>query len=85
MTTRGCHLVRAASVGRDEQLPAKKVINMKIIAGLRIHVERVIRRIRVYKILDMHSCLPLSMMDILDDVVCIVCGLVNLQDRICKI
>ncbi|KAK3881935.1 hypothetical protein Pcinc_013659 [Petrolisthes cinctipes] len=85
LTARGCHLARPASVGKDEQLPAKKVVDMKIIAGLRIHVERVIRRIRVYKILDMHSCVPLSMMDILDDIVRIVCGLVNLQERICKI
>ncbi|KAK3890145.1 hypothetical protein Pcinc_005878 [Petrolisthes cinctipes] len=85
LTARGCHLARPVSVGKDEQLPAKKVVDMKIIAGLRIHVERVIRRIRVYKILDMHSCVPLSMMDILDDIVRIVCGLVNLQERICKI
>ncbi|KAK3891709.1 hypothetical protein Pcinc_004418 [Petrolisthes cinctipes] len=85
LTARGCHLARPASVGKDEQLPAKKVVDMKIIAGLRIHLERVIRRIRVYKILDMHSCVPLSMMDVLDDIVRIVCGLVNLQERICKI
>lgn len=85
LDARGCHLARPASVSQGEQLPARKVLNMKIIAGLRIHVERVIRRIRVYRILAMHSCLPLSMMDLVDNIVYIVCGLVNLQERICKI
>lgn len=85
LSARGCHLSRPASVGQGEQLSASKVKEMKIIAGLRIHVERVIRRIRVYKILDMHSCLPLSMIDLIDDIVYIVSGLVNLQQPICKI
>lgn len=58
---------------------------MKRIAGLRIHIERVIRRIRVYKFLDMHSCIPLSMLNLMDDIVRIACGLVNLQDRIVKV
>lgn len=85
LAARGCHLERPASVSQGEQLSARTVLNMKIVAGLRIHVERVIRRIRVYKILDMHSCIPLSIMDLVDDIVYIACGLVNLHERICKI
>ena len=85
LIARGCHLARPASVSQGEQLSNRIVLNMKIVAGLRIHVERVIRRIRVYKILDMHSCIPPSMMDLLDNIVSTVCGLVNLQECICEI
>ncbi|KAK3871546.1 hypothetical protein Pcinc_023312 [Petrolisthes cinctipes] len=59
LVAKGCHLTRPASVAKDQKLPAKEVSRMKVIAGLRIHVERVIRRVRVFKILEMHSCVPL--------------------------
>lgn len=85
LATKGCRLLRPVSVGKDEKLPARDVFNMKRIAGLRIHIERMIRRIRVYKFLDMHSCIPLSMLYLMDDIVRIACGLVNLQDRIVKV
>lgn len=42
---RGCHLASPASIGQGEQLPNNKKLNMKIIAGLRIHVKRVIKGI----------------------------------------
>ena len=89
LAARGCHLARPASVAQGEQLPTSKVLSMKTIAGLRIHVEKVIRRILVYKILDMHSCLPLSVMDLLDNIVYsrfltyariwLLCGLTDLE------
>lgn len=85
LAARGCFLARPASISQGEQLSSKVVLNMKIVAGLRIHVERAIRRIRVHKFLDMHSFIPLSMMDLLDSIVIIACGLVNLQEPICKI
>lgn len=85
LVAKGCKLVRPVSVGKDEKLSKQDVVNMKTVAGLRIHIERVIRRVRVYKFLDMHSCIPLSMLDLVDDIVKIVCGLVNLQDRIVKV
>ena len=58
---------------------------MKVVAALRIHIERVIRRVRLYKFLNMHACVPLSMVDLLDDVVKIACGLITLQDRVVKV
>ena len=58
---------------------------MKRVAALRIHIERVIRRVSLYKFLNMHECVPLNMVDLLDDVVEIACGLINLQDRIVKV
>lgn len=48
-------------------------------------MKRVIRRVWVYKILEMHSCVPLSMIDLMDDIVKIVCGLVNLQESVNKV
>lgn len=85
LVARGCKLLRPVSVRKEEKLHAKDVLNLKRIAGLRIHIERVIRRVRVYRLLDMHSCVPLSMLDLMDDIVCIACGLVNHQERIVKI
>ena len=85
LVARGCHLIRPKSVAKDEHLTAKNVFQMKTIAGLRIHIERVIRRVRVFKFLEMHSGIRLSMVDLLDDIVQMVCGLVNLQPRIVKV
>ena len=44
--SRGGRLVRPPSVHKDEQ-PDSEVKKMKAIAGLRIHVERMIGRLRV--------------------------------------
>ena len=85
LALRGCRLLRPASVKKDEKLTKDDVLIMKTIAGLRIHIERVIRRVRVFRFVQMHSRVPLGMVDLLDDVVVIVCGLVNLQERIVKV
>ncbi|XP_043189316.1 uncharacterized protein LOC122363762 isoform X1 [Amphibalanus amphitrite] len=84
LARRGCSLVRPPSVQNGKQLDADEVVRMRTIAGVRIHIERVIARVRVFKMLSMHACTPLTMMDMLDDMVRIACGLVNLQDRITK-
>ena len=84
LAKRGCSLVRPPSVQRNEALSAGQVVKMRTIAGLRIHVERVIARVRVFKMLAMHSRIPLSMIDLVDSIVRVVCGLVNLQQRIVR-
>ncbi|KAF9801549.1 hypothetical protein SFRURICE_015043, partial [Spodoptera frugiperda] len=50
------------------------------IASLRIHVERVIRRLREFYMLKPHACVNLKHVKILDDIVIIACALINLQD-----
>lgn len=70
---------------KNEQLPDGDVLDMKTVAALRIHIERVIGRVRLFKFLSIHACVPLSMMDLLDDDVKVACGLVNLQERIVKV
>lgn len=44
LAARGCHLVHLASVAQGEQLPTNEVTNMNIVAGLRNHVGRVMRK-----------------------------------------
>ena len=85
LARRGCRLMRPASVRKDAKMSREDVLNMKTTAGLRIHIERVIRRVRVYRFVQMHARVPLSIVDRLDAVVVIVCGLVNLQERIIKV
>ncbi|KAK3884759.1 hypothetical protein Pcinc_010998 [Petrolisthes cinctipes] len=84
LVARGCKLVRPVSVKKNEQLASKDVFDMKAVAALRIHIERVIQRVRLFKFLCMHSCVPLSMVDFLD-VVKIACGMINSQERIVKV
>lgn len=51
------------------------------IASVRIHIERIMQRIRVYKILDK---IPHNLMNSLDDIIHIACVLVNVQPPIIK-
>ena len=82
---RRCSLVRPPSVRADTALTQEDVIQMRTVAGLRIHVERVIGRLRVFRALDIHARFPLAMVDLLDDAVTIGCALINLHERIVKI
>ena len=78
LAARGCRLVRPVSVKKKkEQLCARDILDMKVVAALRIHIERVIRWVRLYKFFTMHACVSLNMVDLLDDVVRIACGLID--------
>ncbi|KAJ8917054.1 hypothetical protein NQ315_012973 [Exocentrus adspersus] len=52
---------------------------------LRIHVERVIGRIREFNMLLPHACIDNHLISSLDDIIVIVCGLINIQDHLIKI
>ena len=60
-----------------KQLPADEVLRGRQIASLRIHVERVIGRIKNYTILK--STLPISMSRIANQIVSVCAWLVNFQ------
>ena len=60
-----------------KQLPADEVLRGRQIASLRIHVERVIGRIKNYIILK--STLPISMSRIANQIVSVCAWLVNFQ------
>lgn len=76
---KGCTLVRPPSVSGSEKQSKSEVLETKRIASLRIHIERVINRIREYALLSPHAALSLSFLRCIDDVAAIVGALINLQ------
>ncbi|XP_060801538.1 uncharacterized protein LOC106142105 [Amyelois transitella] len=81
---RGMVLVRPPSVQSGTKFSKAEAKETKQIASLRIHIERVIRRLREYSMLKPHACLNLGLVKVLDDVITIACGLINLQDSLIK-
>lgn len=77
-------LVRPPSVLSGQKNSKQEVKESKRIASLRIHVERVISRIREFAILQPHATIHLSLVKYLDLIVQIVCGVINLQDYLVK-
>ncbi|KAL4703972.1 hypothetical protein ACJJTC_000358 [Scirpophaga incertulas] len=75
----GCQLVRPPSVQTGKKLSKEEVKQTKQIASLRIHIERLIRRLREYSMLKPHACINNYLIGKLDDIVVTACGLVNLQ------
>ena len=63
-----------ASSGWDQYLMKEK----KKIAKLRIHVERAIGRIKVFRILN--TTLPITLVSLIDDIMVVCAALCNLQD-----
>lgn len=75
-------LVRPPSIEGGIKLTKSAAKKTKQIASLRIHVERVIRRLREFHMLKPHACLNINLVKVLDEI--ITCGLINLQDSIIK-
>lgn len=80
----GVLLVRPPSVIAGNKLTKTEARETKQIASLRIHIERVIRRLREFNMLKPHACLNSKFLKVLDDVITIACGLINLQDSLIK-
>lgn len=78
-------LLRPPSVYANRKPSREEVIKSKTIASLPIHVERVIRRIREFKILKPHSVVNHKHVGFLDQIIMIACGLINLQGDLIKI
>ncbi|KAL4711519.1 hypothetical protein ACJJTC_000535 [Scirpophaga incertulas] len=81
---KGIKLLRPPSVIASAKLSKAEVRQTKIIASLRIHVERVIRRLREFHMLKQHSVINNNLIRVLDHVIIIACALINLQDSIIK-
>ncbi|KAF9796731.1 hypothetical protein SFRURICE_014555 [Spodoptera frugiperda] len=62
----------------------KEVKQAKRIAALRINVERVISRLREFHILLPHACVDHHLVPVIDDIIIIACGLINMQDFLIK-
>lgn len=81
---KGFNLVRPPSVSANLKLSKVEARKTKEIASLRIHIERVIRRLREFSMLKPHSVVNTNLIKFLDDCVVITCALINLQDSIIK-
>lgn len=77
-------LVRPPSVTTGAKLSKSEVKETKQIASLRIHVERVIRRLREFNMLKLHACLNTNFLKVIDDIIVIACSFINLQDSLIK-
>lgn len=81
---RGCSLVRPPSVSASKVSTKVEVKQSKRIAALRIHVERVIGRLRDFSMLTPHACIDIHLVPFLDYVIIIACGIINIQDHLIK-
>lgn len=77
-----CKLVRPPSVFSNKKSTKEEVLETKRIASLRIHIKRVIGRLRDFKTLKPHALVDLSLVSNVDDIITILCALINLQTPI---
>lgn len=79
-----CTLVRPPSVSEGKKLSKSESREAKRIASLRIHIERIIRRVREFQMLRMQSVVHNSLLYLMNCIVIIVCGLINVQEPLIK-
>ncbi|KAF4513957.1 UNVERIFIED_CONTAM: hypothetical protein B566_EDAN018199 [Ephemera danica] len=84
LAAKSCKLLRPPSISGDSALTAEQSLVTKQIAALRIHVERVIGRLRDFACLAPHARVDHNMISKLDDIAVIAAGLVNLQNKITR-
>lgn len=81
---RGCSLVRPPSVSSKIKSSKTEVRQSKQIAALRIHVERVIGRLRDFTMLGPHACIDNHLIPVLDFAMIAACGIINMQNHLLK-
>lgn len=77
-----CKLIRQPSVEASTKITKDDVILTRRIASLRIHIERLIRRIGEFYVLGPHATTDTRMVNKLDSVMIIACAIINLQSPI---
>lgn len=82
--SKGCKLIRPPSVTQGEKLSKSQVLMNKRIASLRVHIERVIRRVREFSICEPHACIHPDILYLMNYIIIIVCAIVNLQGPLIK-
>lgn len=73
-----CKVYRPAYLSKREQMSADEVRETQSIARLRVHVERLIRRVKQHKLFD--TVIPLSITGSINQLYTVVCLLVNYQN-----
>ncbi len=83
---KGCKLVRPPSASTNVPNTRAAVIASKQIAALRIQLERVIGRLREFKMLLPHACIDHHLISKFDNIVIIACGIINVlvQSKLIK-
>lgn len=81
---KGVVLQRPPTVPSNSKLSKLDVRKTREIASLRIHIERVVRRVREFSMLQQHSVVNTNLIRILDECVIIACALINLQNPLIK-
>ena len=76
----GIQLIRPPFLRKQSKLSKSQAIENETIASARVHVERVIQRIKIYYILK-HT-MSWELVNRVDKTVHVICGLVNLQKPI---
>jgi hypothetical protein len=77
-------LVRPPSIVNKQAMSAQDCDLTRKVAAARIHVERLIERLRKYAFVAPHSTVPISMVPLLDHAVIIAAGLTNLSTMLIK-
>ena len=77
---RRVRLVIPAFTRKRSQLTNEQVTQMRRIANVRIHVERAIRRLKVFKILS--QTVPISLVPKIDKILQICAALINLRGEL---
>lgn len=79
LAKKNCLLVRPPSVEEGQILSKEKMKESKRIASLRIHIERLIRRLREFASLDIHARVNTNLLYLVNHMVLIACGIINVQ------
>lgn len=80
LATRGAYLKIPKFARGKAQMSASDVAISRRISNVRIHVERVIGRLRKFRILQ--SIIPISQIDLIDSVMSVICVLVNINKSV---
>lgn len=80
LAERGVHLMMPSFMNKKKQLSNVDVDKSRHLANVRIHVERVIGRLKDFRILQ--SVVPINCLDLMDDMMVVICGAINLNKSI---
>ena len=80
LSVRGAVLKVPKFTRGKKQLSQKDIDESRQLAHVRIHVERVIGRIKDFRLLQ--TVIPISQVDLLDDMLVVICGAVNLNESV---
>lgn len=78
----GATLVMPPFLKGRKQLPGRDVERARQLSALRIHVERAIERVKIFKILK--NTLPLTLVPLASDILTVCCALSNLRPKLIK-